>query len=153
MDGSTGIAVAERRDWMGLCAQAPQGQLIALLDRLGGRPDFAWLRRPELGSVMMRGRVGATGAAFNLGEMTVTRCVLRLADGTVGHGWVQGRDKAAAEAAAVVDALMQTAAAPRVGRLVLDPLAAQAKARRSERAAKAAATRVEFFTLARGEDL
>jgi alpha-D-ribose 1-methylphosphonate 5-triphosphate synthase subunit PhnG len=92
------------------------------------------------------------GAAFNLGEMTATRGTLRLADGTVGHGWVQGRDRRACEAAALVDALMQTAAAGQVREAVLRPLAEEAEARRRARAAKAAATKVEFFTLVRGED-
>lgn len=152
MDGAAGIESAERQAWMGLCARAPVGRLVALLDTLGPRPGFAWLRRPEVGTVMLRGRMGATGGPFNLGEMTATRCALRLADGTVGHGWVQGRDRAGAEAAALVDALMQTAAAERVREGVLGPLAAEAEGQRRLRAEKAAATRVEFFTLVRGED-
>ena len=32
---------------------------------------------------MVRGRVGGTGAPFNLGEMSVTRCSVRLADGSL----------------------------------------------------------------------
>lgn len=151
MDGS-GAIQAERRGWMGLCARAPGGRLVELVAGLGPRPEFAWLRAPEVGSVMVRGRAGATGAAFNLGEMTATRGALRLSCGTVGHGWVQGRDKAGCEAAALVDALMQTEAAGRVREAVLAPLAEEAEARRRVRAAKAAETRVEFFTLVRGED-
>jgi alpha-D-ribose 1-methylphosphonate 5-triphosphate synthase subunit PhnG len=84
--------------------------------------------------------------------MTVTRCALTLADGTVGHGYVQGRRKACAEAAALIDALMQTASAGRLRAAVLEPLAAEARARRGARAAKAAATKVDFFTMVRGED-
>jgi alpha-D-ribose 1-methylphosphonate 5-triphosphate synthase subunit PhnG len=127
-------------------------RLAALVEGLGPRPGFAWLRAPEIGSVMVRGQAGGTGAPFNLGEMTATRGTLRLLDGTVGHGWVQGRDKGACEAAALVDALMQTGQAGRVREGVLRVLAAEAEARRRARAAKAAATRVEFFTLVRGED-
>lgn len=152
MDGGDEIGTEARRGWMGLCARAPGARLRALVDALGPRPAFAWLRAPEIGSVMLRGRAGASGAPFNLGDMTVTRGVLRLVDGTVGHGWVQGRDRAACEAAALVDALMQTDAAPRLRAEVLGPLAAEAEAQRRERAGKAAATRVEFFTLMRGED-
>ena len=55
-------------------------------------PDVVSIRAPEIGAVMVRGRVGGAGDAFNLGEMTVTRCSLRLACGAVGHGYVQGRD-------------------------------------------------------------
>lgn len=143
---------AGRRAWMSLLAKAPEGRVAALLDGLGARPAFAWLRAPEVGSVMLRGRAGGTGAAFNLGEITVTRCALRLSDGTAGHAWVQGRRKADAEAAALVDAMLLTADAPRTRKAVLLPLETEAEARRSARAEKAAATQVDFFTLQRGED-
>ena len=101
---------------------------------------------------MVHGRIGGTGQPFNLGEMTVTRCALRLASGAVGHAHVQGRDKAHAIRAAVLDALMQTADAATVRATVLQPLAQEEAQRRATRAAKAAATKVEFFTLVRGED-
>ncbi len=138
-----------RRDWMGLLARAPADRLAALLPDL---PDAQDLRPPEVGTVMVRGRIGATGGAFNLGEMTVTRCSLRLATGQVGHAHVQGRDTGHARRAAVVDALMQTDRASDVHARILAPLAQEETTRRATRAAKAAATRVEFFTLVRGED-
>lgn len=139
-----------RRDWLSLLARAPAGRLAALFpDPL---PEHAMLRAPEIGSVMVRGRTGGTGSPFNLGEMTVTRCTLRLADGTVGHAYVQGRDRSHALRVAAIDALMQTAAAPDLRRRCLDPLAQEEAMRRATRAAKAAATKVEFFTMVRGED-
>jgi alpha-D-ribose 1-methylphosphonate 5-triphosphate synthase subunit PhnG len=101
---------------------------------------------------MVQGRIGATGGAFNLGEMTVTRCSLRLETGEVGHAHVQGRNRDHARAAALIDALMQTAEAAQVHARVLVPLAQEEQARRRERAAKAAATKVDFFTMVRGED-
>jgi alpha-D-ribose 1-methylphosphonate 5-triphosphate synthase subunit PhnG len=140
--------IADRKAWMSLLAKAAPARLAALLPDL---PDAALLRPPEVGSVMVRGRVGGTGAPFNLGEMTVTRCALRL-QGAVGHAWVQGRDKDHALRAAVVDALMQTSQAPDIRARILEPLAAEATASRDTRAAKAAATKVEFFTMVRGED-
>ncbi|MCV2887928.1 phosphonate C-P lyase system protein PhnG [Ruegeria aquimaris] len=143
---------AARQGWMGLLARAPEAALMALWDRVEERPAYDWLRAPETGGVMVRGRTGGTGAPFNLGEMTVTRCALALADGTVGHAYVQGRSRAKAEAAALIDALMQTEAAERIRTRVLEPLAAQMAERAETRAARAAATKVEFFTLVRGED-
>ena len=143
---------APRKAWMSLMARAPEGRVSALLDRAAPRPAFTWLRAPEVGSAMVRGRAGGTGAPFNLGEMTVTRCALRLATGEVGHGYVQGRDKAHAERAALVDALMQTDRAEAVQAQVLDPLAEAALTAKATRAAKAAATKVDFFTMVRGED-
>jgi len=143
------VTETERKGWMATLAKAPSARLAALM------PEFAAhavLRAPETGAVMVRGRTGGTGAPFNLGEMTVTRCSVRLDCGAVGHAWVQGRDKAHATRAAVADALMQTEAAPRIRAEVLDVLAAEAEAARAARAGKAAATKVDFFTLVRGED-
>jgi alpha-D-ribose 1-methylphosphonate 5-triphosphate synthase subunit PhnG len=142
----------DRKAWMGLMARAPKGRVAALLDATVARPDFEWLRSPEVGSVMVRGRAGGTGAPFNLGEMTVTRCALRLTCGTLGHAYIQGRDKTDAEAAALVDALMQTGQAEQIQAGVLDPLIVAETARNTQRAAKAAATKVDFFTMVRGED-
>lgn len=141
-----------RKEWLGTLAKSPEGRVAALLDQVMARPDFTWLRMPEIGSVMVRGRAGATGSPFNLGEVTVTRCSLRLADGTVGHGYVQGRRKACAEAAALVDALMQTENAADIRVAVLNVLEAERTEARTTRAAKAAATKVDFFTMVRGED-
>lgn len=141
--------IAARKGWMGLLARANPARLAQLFPDL---PPHDMLRPPEIGAVMVRGRTGATGQPFNLGEMTVTRCALRLASGAVGHAHVQGRDKAHATRAAVLDALLQTDQASRVAAAVLAPLQAEEAARRSTRAARAAATKVEFFTLVRGED-
>jgi alpha-D-ribose 1-methylphosphonate 5-triphosphate synthase subunit PhnG len=139
---------------MGLLARTPPDRLAALLPApLAAMLDaVTWLRRPEVGAVMVQGRAGGTGAAFSLGEMTVTRCTLQLPDGRVGHAAVQGRDRAHAARAALVDALMQGAEAQALRAGVLAPLAAEEAARRADLAQKAAATRVEFFTLVRGED-
>ena len=137
---------------MGLLARAPEGRVAALLDAEMSRPAFTWLRAPEIGSTMVRARAGSTGAPFNLGEMTITRCALILETGEAGHSYIQGRRKADAEAAALVDALMQTAMASRLREKVLEPLETGMASVKAARAAKAAATKVEFFTMTRGED-
>lgn len=141
-----------RKDWMSLLAKAPEGRITALLEAAQPQAEFTWLRAPEIGSVMVQGRAGGTGEPFNLGEVTVTRCALTLAGGVVGHAYLQGRRKACAQAAALVDALMQTDAAETIRDAVLAPLEEEARAAKDQRAAKAAATKVEFFTMARGED-
>lgn len=143
--------MTDRRDWMGVLARAPATELARLWSDLGLAPGFAWLRPPETGTVMVQGRAGGTGAPFNLGEMTVTRASLRLETGEVGHAWVQGRDRDKARVAALADALMQTAAAEQVRAGVIAPLAQTEAAARATRASKAAATKVEFFTMVRGE--
>ncbi|WP_273500844.1 phosphonate C-P lyase system protein PhnG [Paracoccus sphaerophysae] len=137
-----------RRTALGLMARAPAAALAQALPDL---PAHEVLRAPETGTVMVRGRAGATGAPFNLGEMTVTRASVRLGgSGTVGHGYVQGRDRAHALRAACADALGQDD--PAALAAIIAPLAQAEAAARARAAAAAAATRVEFFTLVRGED-
>jgi alpha-D-ribose 1-methylphosphonate 5-triphosphate synthase subunit PhnG len=142
-------SVARRQRWVGLLAKADGATLRRLVDDWGAAPDYERLRGPEIGLVMLRGRAGGTGAAFNCGEMTVTRCSVRLPDGTLGHAYVGGRDPGHCETAAWLDALLQTPA--HQGALlaeVIEPLARAADERRTLAARKAAATRVEFFTMA-----
>lgn len=137
-----------RRRWMSILARAEAAEIAARLDTLPAPPPHRRLRGPETGLVMVRGRAGGDGAPFNLGEMTVTRCSLRLEDGVVGHGYVAGRDARQAELAALVDALMQDPARrPALEAAVIAPLAAAQAARREAQARRAAATRVEFFTM------
>jgi alpha-D-ribose 1-methylphosphonate 5-triphosphate synthase subunit PhnG len=141
--------ISQRQDWMGLLARAPAARLAALLPEL---PPHSALRPADIGTVMVQGRAGGTGAAFNLGEMTVTRASIALDGGAVGHAYVQGRDKGHALRAAVIDALMQGDQAATIAANVLAPLRSEEAARKTARATRAAATKVEFFTLVRGED-
>ena len=145
-------AVEERKEAMGLLARADEATLFGLWAAWADKPAFTWLRKPESGLVMVRGRMGGEGAAFNLGEMTVTRCALRLADGTVGHAQVQGRSARKAEVSALIDALHQRPQDRQtVRRDILAPLGRALESKRGEARAETAATRVEFFTMVRGE--
>ncbi|HET6185124.1 MAG TPA: phosphonate C-P lyase system protein PhnG [Acetobacteraceae bacterium] len=136
----------ERRRWMAVLARADAGALEAALSA-EARPVWTVLRGPEVGMVMVRGRIGGGGGPFNLGEMTVTRCAVQTENGIVGHAYVAGRAPRHAELAAAADALMQDER----WRATLEPViasfaAAQQQARETV-AAKAAATRVQFFTM------
>lgn len=141
-----------RKQWMSVLATAPEEKLETLWNAYGAAPERNYLRAPETGGVMIRGRQGGNGAPFNLGEITVTRCALSLVDGTVGHGYVQGRNKKHCEIAALVDALMQGDAADAVEAAILAPLREAKEMQKTTRASKAAATKVDFFTMVRGED-
>lgn len=138
----------ERARWMGVLARASRAELETAWQALAGQPTYQVLRRPEVGLVMVQGRAGGTGNPFNLGEMTVTRATVRLADGTVGHSYAAGRDTRKAELAAVFDALLQHGGH---ADLVADLAGRQAEARNLA-SRKAAATKVEFFTMVRGDN-
>jgi alpha-D-ribose 1-methylphosphonate 5-triphosphate synthase subunit PhnG len=141
--------IEARRRWMGVLARASLGAIRARLDDAPPLPPHTCLRGPETGLVMVRGRAGGDGAAFNLSEMTVTRCAVTLEDGTVGHAYVAGRDPRQAELAAVLDAALQNASLrPVLDAAVIAPLLEAEAERRGEEARKAAATRVQFFTMA-----
>jgi alpha-D-ribose 1-methylphosphonate 5-triphosphate synthase subunit PhnG len=139
-----------RAAWMGVLARAKPADLAAAFEDLRDLPCHRVIRPPQTGLVMARGRAGATGDAFNIGEVAVTRCAVELPDGVQGHAYVAGRDRDHALQAAVCDALMQTDRAEFVRSAVLLRLEQAESARRAVQARKAAATRVEFFTLVRG---
>jgi alpha-D-ribose 1-methylphosphonate 5-triphosphate synthase subunit PhnG len=134
-----------RQRWMAVLARA---DAEAVQERLGDVPRYTVLRGPEAGLVMVRGRAGGGGAPFNLGEMTVTRCTVRTDTGLVGHAYVAGRKERLAELAALVDALLQDPERqPGLLRQVIEPLAELQEARRANIAAKASATRVQFYAM------
>jgi len=138
----------ERREWMGILSRAP----LEMLERWhagASLPAHRWLRRPETGLVMVRGRAGGTGEQFNLGEMTVTRCAVRLESGESGVAYVQGRSHRKAELAAFADALLQSGSRKSVLKNLLSPVRVLLEEERATMQRKAQATRVEFFTLAR----
>jgi len=141
-----------RRRALGILARAGVEALEARVQAFGAVPVFAWLRRPETGTVMLRGRIAGDGAPFNLGETSLTRCTLRTEDGAVGVGLVQGCSKRHAELVALCDALLQRSESmERVRDLVLRPLAEEEAGRHAHRAAQVAASKVDFFTLVRGD--
>ena len=115
-------------------------------------PAHEDLREPENGLVMLRGRIGGDGAPFNLGEATVSRAAVRLATGEVGFGYVLGRDRQKARMIALCDALVQSDQfAGAIEANVVAPLRAAMVSDRSWKAQETAATRVDFYTMVRGE--
>ena len=141
----------ERKRWLAVLARASRAELeeaIALQQPLlAAQP----VRPPETGMVMVRGRVGGTGDAFNLGEATVTRCALRVA-GALGVGYALGRDKRKVELIATLDALLQDSGRrARLLREVVEPLQRRQAAARDIASSAASSSRVEFFTMVRGE--
>lgn len=149
-DFDTSSAVAQRQGWLALLARAPLDLLEGALAGQTGNPP-QWLRAPQTGLVMAQARAGGTGERFNFGEVTVTRCALRLAPGgAVGVGYVMGRSHRQAQLVAVADALLQDPVKhPQLDQRLLTPIRQFLVERRAAQQARAQATRVEFFTVAR----
>ncbi len=138
-----------RPAWLSLLSRASAGALAARLAEAPPLPGFTLLRGPEIGMSMVRARAGGGGEAFNLGEMTLARCSIRDDAGRIGHGYAAGRDARQVELIARLDAALQEPTLyPAYEEAVLRPLAQTEQARRAAIAARAAATDVQFFTLA-----
>jgi alpha-D-ribose 1-methylphosphonate 5-triphosphate synthase subunit PhnG len=143
---------AARRQWLGVLSRAGQTELEQALAALADLPPIEHVRPAEPGMVMLRGRVGGTGDAFNLGEATVTRCALRVGAGALGVGYTLGRDRRKAELVALFDALLQDEARQvQLQRTVITPMQQRQAAAREATSRSAAASKVEFFTFVRGE--
>jgi alpha-D-ribose 1-methylphosphonate 5-triphosphate synthase subunit PhnG len=140
-----------RRDAMEILSHAAPGRLASLWAAFAAKPAHVRVRGPETGLVMVRARAGGGGNPFNLGEATVTRATVRLATGEVGHAYALWRDAAKVEIAAVLDALFQRDPAA-VTAQFLAPLSADADAADATRREEVAATKVDFFTMVRGDD-
>ena len=142
---------AQRKAAMAVLAHSATADIAERLDAIAV-PAHENLREPENGLVMVRGRIGGDGAPFNLGEATISRAAVRLASGEVGFGYTLGRDRQKARLIALCDALIQTPDhAGAIETQVLAPLRATVISERNRKAAETAATRVDFYTLVRGE--
>jgi alpha-D-ribose 1-methylphosphonate 5-triphosphate synthase subunit PhnG len=142
---------AQRKAAMTVLAHADAAEIARRLEAIAA-PAYQTLRAPENGLVMLRGRIGGDGAPFNLGEATVSRAAVRLASGEVGFGYVLGRDGQKAQMIALCDALVQSDEfSGAVEQNVVAPLRAAMISERSRKARETAATRVDFYTLVRGE--
>lgn len=141
---------AKRQHWMAVLARASQQEIEALLQQARPLPTHEVLKAPETGTVMVEGRAGGAGRRFNLGEATVTRCVVRLESGTMGFSYALGRDAGKARLAAVTEALLQGEGEAGPLQRGIAALAGSQRAARELASRKAAATKVDFFTLVRG---
>jgi alpha-D-ribose 1-methylphosphonate 5-triphosphate synthase subunit PhnG len=149
---NTGMAVNVRKRAMGLLARASTAELQAGWQAIDPKPEVHPVRGPETGLVMVRGRVGGGGDPFNLGEATVSRATVRLASGEIGHGQLLGNDREKARLAAIFDALHQRPEHRSVVEQLIDAVESRIHAEDRKHAEQTAATRVDFFTMVRGDN-
>ena len=138
---------ATRQHWMSVLAHSQPAELAARLNALNITADYEVIRAAETGLVQIQARMGGAGDA------TLTRAAVRLTDGTLGYSWVQGRDKQHAERCALIDALMQQSRHfQNLSETLIAPLDADRMARIAARQAEVNASRVDFFTMVRGDN-
>ena len=150
--GASGETVA-RQQLMRACVHATESELEAAVTALGRIPAAVEIRPLQTGLVMLRGRIGGNGRPFNVGEATVTRAAVQLATGAIGVAYHLGRSQRCAHLSALLDALGQDDRYR--GKLeagLVAPVMARAAEAEARARAETAATRVDFFTLVRGED-
>ncbi|MGY5452831.1 phosphonate C-P lyase system protein PhnG [Agarivorans sp. MS3-6] len=153
MTTATTVNVAARQHWMAVLAQAPYPELSRRWQQLNLDPQCEVIRQPEVGLARLQGRVGGSGERFNLGDTTITRATVRLENGTLGYGYLRGRAKQHALLSAIIDALMQSSEyAPGLQETVIQPLAELQLQALRQTAEQAAESKVDFFTVVRGED-
>jgi len=141
-----------RQRWMSVLAHSRPDELLAHWQTLNLSPQFERIRAAETGLTQLQGRMGGTGKRFVMGDMTITRAVIQLDGGVYGYSNVSGRNKPHAELCAVIDALLQMQGMDELlHKRVIAPLAALQQERRQQRAREVASSRVDFFTLVRGE--
>lgn len=145
-------ALKARQRWLSVLAHSQPEQLLSYWRALNLSPFYEVLRAPEIGLTRLQARMGGTGRRFILGDTTVTRAVVRLADGTCGYSYVISRNKAHAELCALLDALLQGDSLELIERRIITPLAAIREEQLILRAREIASSRVDFFTLVRGDN-
>lgn len=146
-------SITQRQQWLSVLAHSSASALAQHWQALRLSPRFSLIRPAEIGLTRLMARMGASGQRFVMGDATVTRAVVQLEDGTLGYSYVLGRDKAHAERCALIDALLQQ---PQTHALltekVITPLAALREEQRQLRAREIASSKVDFFTLVRGDN-
>lgn len=144
---------AARQRRLSVLAKAPVKELLSCWKQAGLDPEVHLLRGPESGLVALRGRIGGSGQPFHVGEMSATRVTVRIGSGEVGHAMISGRDARKAQLVAVIDALAQDHAhVDMIERVIVAPLEKLASETDAKLREETAATRVNFFTMVRGED-
>ncbi|MFT5449690.1 MAG: alpha-D-ribose 1-methylphosphonate 5-triphosphate synthase subunit PhnG [Gammaproteobacteria bacterium] len=146
-----------RQQWLAVLSTAKREDLKRIWRERDAGHEFRCLRKTVSGLCMVRGRSDGAGRPFNLGEATISRCVVTTTDSAnhtpiTGVGYVLGRDRDRADLMARFDALFQDSAH---GLPAVESVLSELESKQQQAAAAAArktdSTRVEFFTMVRGE--
>lgn len=145
--------VTQRSYWISTLAQSEYAQIVEHWQATELEPSYQVIRQPEIGLAQVRARMGSTGNPFNMGDVTITRAAIKLDTGEMGYSYLCGRNKPHAELAAVIDGMLQSGVHRQaLMQQIIEPLVALKFERDQQRAKEVATSKVDFFTLVRGED-
>lgn len=152
IENTSQALLAERKTLLSVLSRSSAEDIEQRWNNLDLQPQFTLLKPPEIGMVMVKARTGGNGSAFNMGEMTVTRTVLQLASNELGYGYTAGRDKEKSLHIALIDACYQCDAwRDRIHTDLLQPLSEQLQVVEQQHTEQVDRTKVNFFTMVRGE--
>ncbi len=141
-----------RKNALSILAKSALSNIVECWDSVDIDPVFSFLKKPEVGMVMVRAKAGGDGQQFNMGEMTVTRCVIQLDSKEIGYGYTSGRNPKKSKIIAVIDACFQVNTLNKtIENNIISPLENILMEKESKQKNKVDSSKVDFFTMVRGE--
>lgn len=105
----------DRKKRFEILARADSATLSPIAEEVLRTAKVDVLKKPETSLVMLRALDSITGDPFNMGEVLVTECEVRLGN-HVGYSLIMGEEPERALAAAIIDAALESgrASAPSI---------------------------------------
>lgn len=142
----------QRQKNLSILAKAPLSNMLEYWEGINIDATFNFLKKPEVGMAMVRAQAGSGGENFNMGEMTMTRCVVRLDSTEIGYGFVAGRSKKKSELVALIDACWQKKSLKNIiEEKIIAPLHCVQISKEKIISENTESSKVNFFTMVRGE--
>lgn len=142
----------QRQKNLSILAKAPLNIMLEYWQAINVDATFKFLKKPEVGMAMVRAQAGSGGENFNMGEMSMTRCVVRLDSDEVGYGYVAGRSKKKSELVALIDACWQKKSLKNIiEEKIIEPLYHIQASKEKIISENTESSKVNFFTMVRGE--
>ena len=142
----------ERQNWIRILSGADTSRLILEYKKLAISVPHTTISGPETGLIMVQARADGSGPRFNLGEMSVSKCLLKVDDRYLGYGMVMGSEPEHARLAALFDGLLQHPDfSSQLKRDLIQKLEQEQKEAEKKMTQETGKSRVEFFTMKRGE--
>lgn len=143
---------ARRQHWMSVLARADWADIEHRWKSVGIDLPYTILREPEIGLAQIRGKMANKGDVFNVGDTTITRASVQFKNDVVGHCYTMGRNLDKALTCAVIDGVLQH---DQHNQVVMDaviaPLQQAFIEKRKHRKQEIETSKVDFFTLVRGD--